>query len=163
MYEGSSLPVIVGLAIGIGFVAMFAILSPFSMPSIAGNKQPQVSIVKIQSVLQDAPNGGFDRQVITVQIGVNNTVRWINADVVPHGIPTPGNETLDPAFTTAVEKGKEELHGFLLPNATFQYTFTKPGKFFLYMSPHPWMQDMVIVLPSTHANTHSSNPRVFPG
>jgi plastocyanin len=131
---------------------LFAVLSQsssFSQYEKPAN-QPQVSIVKIVSVLQTAPNGGFDPQVITVKIGVNNTVSWVNLSEVPHGVPTPFENAGDPAFAAAVQKAKDGgiPGGFLLPNGTFQYTFTKPGRFDLGMAPHPWMQDTVIVLPA---------------
>jgi plastocyanin len=142
-------PIIAGLVVGVSFVLLFAILSeaPFSNHASL-RQQPQVSIVKMVSVLQSAPNSGFDPKIITVKIGVNNTVRWVNVDVAPHGIPTPADTTGDPAFVAAVQKAKEGVPGWLLPNGTFQYTFTKPGRYDLHMTPHPWMQDTVIVLPA---------------
>jgi plastocyanin len=145
-------PVIAGLAVGIAFVAMFAVLSQISFPHYyeKTNYQPQISIVKIESALSTAPNSGFDPKVITVKIGVNNTVRWVNVDDLAHGIPTPFDNAGDPAFAAAVQRAKEgEISGgVILPNGTFQYTFTKPGRYDLGMAPHPFMQDTVIVLPA---------------
>jgi plastocyanin len=147
---GNNIPVVAGMAVGISFVLMFAVLSETSSPyyTNTNGKQPQVSIVRILSVLQTAPNSGFDPKAITVKIGVNNTVRWINEDEAAHGIPAPADDAGDPAFEAAVQKAKEEMSGILLPNGTFQYTFTKPGRFDLHMAPHPWMQDTVVVLPA---------------
>jgi plastocyanin len=72
----------------------------------------------------------FSPKVITVIIGVNNTVTWINNDVVPH---TVTSDTL--LFDS----------GPISQGATYSYTFTTPGNYSYHCSYHMWMRGMVIV------------------
>ena len=72
-------------------------------------------------------------------IGVNNTVRWVNQDVVTAWIAAD-NES-DPAFYNAT---KDPV--FILPNKTFDYTFVKTGEFGYHGK--PWQRATVVVLPS---------------
>ncbi|MGI0028459.1 MAG: cupredoxin domain-containing protein, partial [Nitrososphaera sp.] len=88
---------------------------------------------------------GYNPAVIMVKIGLNNTVRWINADTVPHGIPIP-DDSSDANLLSAVAE-EMKTHQFLMPGESFQYEFTRPGEYHYHMVPHPWMQGTVIVLP----------------
>lgn len=81
----------------------------------------------------------FNPPIITVVIGINNTVIWKNDDStahtiyyvsVPSGVTTFGNVTLQPA-------------------ATYSYTFTVPGIYSYYCYIHPWMGGIVKVISSS--------------
>ena len=137
-------PVIMGLVVGIAFIVLFSILAGLSF----GDRQPAISTVVFvnDASLPDTPNNGIEPKVITVIIGVNNTVRWVNQDTIPHGIPTPDDDgQTDPYFFKAVQTEMEK-HPFLSPRESFEYTFTVPGKIDYHMVPHPQMKGAVLVL-----------------
>jgi plastocyanin len=140
---GDAVPSAIGLAVGIAFVAIFSII--FADASF--DKTPAVSTVIIVENAHDAQNGGYEPQIVKVKIGINNTVRWISHDMIPHGIPTPDDEKIDPDFFRAVMVERES-HPFLMPGDSFEYTFTHPGLIEYHMVPHPQMKGAVIVLPA---------------
>ena len=74
-------------------------------------------------------------QEITVILGVNNTVTWINDDDVPHGIGS--------------DKGGDDFWGtpgVLKPEESYSVTFEEAGVFPYHGQPHPWITGKVIVL-----------------
>jgi len=75
----------------------------------------------------------FSPKVITVVIGVNNTVIWTNNDSYAHTVTAD-----DGSFSS----------GNMDPGNTFSKTFTTPGTFTYHCSYHGWMTGTVIVLPS---------------
>ena len=77
------------------------------------------------------PNSpGFSPSTITVVIGLNNTVDWINDDSVPHTVTAN-----DGSFSS----------GNLNPGDSYSFTFTSPGTYTYHCSYHPWMKGTVIV------------------
>ncbi len=73
----------------------------------------------------------YSPQVITVIIGKNNTVTWVNNDIAPHTATsdTPGQFDSGP-----INAGE-----------SWSYTFTTPGTYTYHCSYHPWMHGTVIV------------------
>lgn len=71
-------------------------------------------------------------QEITVVLGINNTVTWINEDSVVHGI----------ASYYSPSRGLSVLE----PGESFSITFNEPGIFPYHGEPHPWMTGTVTVL-----------------
>ena len=67
---------------------------------------------------------------VTVVIGVNNTVMWVNNDSAPHTV-TANDGTF----------GSSNI----APTGTFTYTFTTPGTYEYHCIYHPWMLGTVIV------------------
>jgi plastocyanin len=84
--------------------------------------------------------------VITVKIGVNNTVRWVSQDTVPHGLNSDSGY-IEPITGAAFDTMQSsELRGsFLGQGDTFEFTFIEAGEFGYHGEPHPWMQGTVIV------------------
>ena len=87
-------------------------------------------------------------QTITVEIGVNNTITWMNQDGAPHTVTSDTN-----AFNS----------GTIVPGSNFTMTFTSPGTYLYHCNIHPFMSGTVIVLnangqtvPSTPSSTTSS-------
>lgn len=71
----------------------------------------------------------YSPSTMTVVIGVNNTVTWINKDNAPHTVT--GMEAFD--------------SGNLNPGQSWTYTFTTPGTYHYRCTYHPWMTGTVIV------------------
>jgi len=67
---------------------------------------------------------------VTVVIGVNNTVMWVNNDSAPHTV-TANDGSLD--------------SGNLAPTGTFTFSFTTPGTYHYHCIYHPWMVGTIIV------------------
>jgi len=74
---------------------------------------------------------GFSPNTITVVIGKNNTLFFINSDA---GLHTATSDTAG-AFDT----------GNIQPGSTAQVTLTTPGTFTYHCIYHPWMQATVVV------------------
>jgi plastocyanin len=139
--------IVTAVAIGISYFLFLVFVTPFMDNRQQTQSQPAVSTVVF---VEDAsnpyrPDHGIDPNTITVIIGVNNTVRWVNQDTIPHGIPTPDDGETDPYFFKAVQMQKEN-NAFLMPGESFQYTFTVPGQIQYHMAPHPQMRGTVAVL-----------------
>jgi plastocyanin len=110
-----------------------------------------IALVTIPEGASDSQSGKtFEPQTITVVIGVNNTVRWINQDTSMYFIEAD-NDRYDPAFYHATEipssnSKAEATDNVLMPNEYFEYTFTKPGEYGYHSK--PWMRGTVIVMES---------------
>ncbi len=74
---------------------------------------------------------GFGPNTVTLVIGKNNTVLWINNDVTIH---TATSDTAG-AFDT----------GNIAAGATAQFTFTTPGTYTYHCTYHAWMQGTIVV------------------
>jgi len=74
---------------------------------------------------------GFAPTTITVVIGKNSTIFFVNNDAAPH---TATSDTAG-VFDT----------GNINPGATAQITITTPGTFTYHCAYHPWMQATIVV------------------
>ena len=72
----------------------------------------------------------YSPSTITVEIGVNNTVTWVNDDNAAHTVTAT-----DGSFNS----------GNMNPGQSWTYTFTAAGTYEYYCSYHPWMKGTVIV------------------
>ena len=77
---------------------------------------------------------GFEPPIITIVIGVNNTVIWKNEDTDWH---------------TAHSNIPEFNSGLIPPGGNFTHTFLRPGTYPYHCDPHPWMTGIVIVKATT--------------
>ena len=77
---------------------------------------------------------GFGPDTVTVVIGVNNTIYWINNDVAVH--TATSDNGVSPSFDT----------GNIAAGATAQVTLTTPGTYTYHCTYHSWMQGKIIVL-----------------
>jgi plastocyanin len=93
-------------------------------------------------------DSNFQPALIKVAIDVNNTVRWINKDVV--GSSVVANDKSDPDFYDATyDDVNDRPKAWLDQGETFEFTFTRPGEFGYHGEPHPWKRGTVIVLAPT--------------
>ena len=84
---------------------------------------------------------GYTPDNLTVVLGVNNTVEWINRDDMPHTV-------------TAVDGSYDS--GYMPPNATFTHTFTQAAIYPYLCVYHHWMHGIVIALASGTAQTQQT-------
>ncbi|MDE1854040.1 MAG: cupredoxin domain-containing protein [Thaumarchaeota archaeon] len=104
--------------------------------SISSTQTIQTVLVVMPSGAGVPPNGspptyGYVPGVITLVIGVNNTVKWVNNDTVTH--------------TVSVYSGSFFDSGDMKPGSTFTFTFTQPGTVLYSCIYHGFMQGKVIV------------------
>ena len=89
---------------------------------------PEVSIVYGSAA--NTTDVYYSPPTITVVIGQNNTVTWINNDIAPHTVTAD-----DGSFNS----------GNLDAGASWTHVFTTPGTFTYHCAYHPWMRGTIIV------------------
>ncbi|MGD0477691.1 MAG: cupredoxin domain-containing protein [Nitrososphaerales archaeon] len=87
-------------------------------------------------------NFAFHPDMITVVIGVNNTVTWTNDDSTSHTV------TSDSSLFGS---------GSLAPHATYTHTFDQAGTYGYHCSIHPTMMGTVHVVSQTPTTTSTSS------
>jgi plastocyanin len=107
-------------------IMWYAGIYPFNL---LGEAPTQV-VVTIVSGASLNPQLGFDPALITIVIGINNTVVWKNQDTDWH---------------TAHSNIPEFDSKIIQPGARFTHTFMRPGSYPYHCDPHPWMTGLVIV------------------
>ena len=90
----------------------------------------------------------YSPNIITIVLGINNTVRWVNqadaANTIVSDMPL-------------IQNGKSfDSDGVIKPDQSYTFTFTEPGTFSYHTEPHPWMKGTVIVLPPINIDSHTS-------
>jgi plastocyanin len=90
-------------------------------------------VVKIQTGASSNSSLGFSPSTITVVVGKNSTVTWMNQDAAVHTSTS----------NTAVWDS-----GNINPGANFTQYFSTPGTYHYHCSYHPWMTGTVIVVSS---------------
>jgi copper-containing nitrite reductase len=93
---------------------------------------PTVSIPTGAAMQMGSPY--YSPPSITVIMGVNNTVTWVNSDDVPHTVTAN-----DGSFNSGNINGGQ----------SWTYTFTSPGTYAYYCAYHPWMKGTVVVKAAT--------------
>jgi len=92
--------------------------------------QDKIAKVIIPSGISDSEKMDLDPSIVTVVIGHNNTVRWINQDT------TPTLYSDEPKWTT----------GIIEPGDTATLTFNEPGVYEYHGYNHSWKTGMIGVL-----------------
>jgi len=95
----------------------------------------------IKSITISMPNGvgtntnlNFLPRTLTVVIGVNNTVVWVNQDTTAHTIKTNGTTPVV-ISTDLINQGQ-----------SYTFTFTTPGTYNYFCTIHPgWMRASIVV------------------
>jgi len=93
--------------------------------------------VSIPSGTGASSSSNFSPNLVTLVIGVNNTVVWTNNDNVIHTVTS-----------NSVPAGAEAFNdGSLNPGQTFIVTLTVPGTYQYHCSIHSWMRATIVVKP----------------
>ncbi len=112
-------------AVGVFHVANGTSTSTSTTSSIAAGAK--VSIVSGSAL--NTTSIYYSPPTITVVMGVNNTITWINNDQAPHTVTDTG------VFDS----------GILNAGESWTHTFTTPGTYVYHCTIHPWMTGTVIV------------------
>jgi len=128
--------------LNVGMIGYMVVLAP-STSSITQPVSPNETVPQSSTIIPvsiDAGSGlnvnlpGYTPTDITVVIGVNNTVKWVNNDNMAHTVTAS-----DGSFDS----------GNLNPGALYVHTFTSPGVYHYICSYHYWMQGTVTVQSET--------------
>ena len=129
--------------VALSLMLLASILFGFSGNRTEAAQTPQTAHISIVAGASSLTSTAFSPDVVTVVIGVNNTVVWTNNDNVPH-TATGSNFT---AFDT----------GNIGPGSTGSFTFTKPGTYPYDCTYHLNMVGRIIVVGTALATTTSSS------
>lgn len=145
---------VVGITVAVGVIIGMFYIAPREL--VGGNSHgPTGEVEDVYSVVRlsqgasqpDSPKN-FEPSKITVVIGSNNKVMWINDDYSESTVLADDNS--DSGFFNATH-----LHGgtysptagaSLHQGEVFEYTFTKKGTYGYHCSIHPWMHGTVVVV-----------------
>jgi|ERR671919_1584570 plastocyanin len=106
---------------------------------------PQPSKVSIlEGSAQPSQQRNFDPKEIRGTLGISNKVIWTNVDTTAHTVTSDAqyNDQISGPFNSV------ESTGLILPQNTFEFTFTKDGEYPYHCEPHPWMTGKVIIVKS---------------
>lgn len=120
-----------------GAVGVFQVENSTSSSSTTTSQTisgPQVSIQSGSAV--NSTSVYYSPSTITVVIGVNNTVTWINNDMAPHTVTADDGKSFDSGNINAL-------------GSSWTFTFTTPGTYTYHCAYHLWMKGTVIVLPAS--------------
>lgn len=114
-------------------------LGVFQVASSTTTTTTTTSTTSMPAVRLNIPDGsalntnlpGFDKQTITIILGMNSTVIWHNVDSAPHTV-TDRNNGFD--------------SGNMDAGASYTHTFAQPGQYHIYCKYHSWMQMVVNVV-----------------
>jgi plastocyanin len=135
--------VVVLAAAIIGYVYL-ASLSPASSgtePGVTPINIPQGSYIEpsgfnLTQFQTEFATGAYPYPVnITVTIGINNTIEWVNKDTQPHTATAIVAPQGIPLFNS----------GLILPGKTFSVTLTTPGAYRYTCAWHNWLAGQIIV------------------
>ena len=128
--------------VDVGMIGYLVVLAP-STSSIAQPTSPNQTVPQSSTTIPvsidpgaatNVSSPGYTPTDLTVVIGVNNTVKWTNNDVMPHTVTAR-----DASFDS----------GNMNPGATYVYTFTSPGMYQYTCTYHGWMHGTVNVVSET--------------
>ena len=93
-----------------------------------GNTNYTTVLISPESENQ-ASHNSYSPGIVTIMLGVNNTVRWVNQDDVAN--------TIVPDMPL-IQNGKSfGSDGVIKPDQSYTFTFTEPGTFAYHTEPHP--------------------------
>lgn len=102
----------------------------------------KVSIIEGSALPSQQKN--YEPKEIRGTLGLNNKIIWTNVDTTAHTV------TSDNQFTDQISGPFNSVDsiGLVLPQKTYEFTFTKDGEYPYHCEPHPWMTGKVIIVKS---------------
>ncbi len=131
LYVAGAVMLLVGLLIASVFI--FRLQPAYAPPGTVNTSSLGGVTVTMPSGVGSDLTLNYDPHTLTVVIGVNNTVTWVNADSSIHTV-------------TAADKSFDS--GNIAHGASFTFTFTKAGTYDYSCIYHSWMKGTVVVKPA---------------
>jgi len=114
------------------------------LPAEVLNPPEQLKVSSIEGSSQPSQPKNFEPKEIRGSLGINNKVIWTNHDTTAHSVTTDNqyNDQINGPFNSI------DTIGLVLPQKTYEFTFTKDGEYSYHCEPHPWMTGKVIIVKS---------------
>lgn len=136
---------VIAVGVSIGYYQFIYIpevnAKPILKPEILN--PPESLTIKISPGSSVESNGNFFvPKFMRSTIGVDSKIIWQNDDEVAHTV------TSDDGYTDQINGKFDSLDtiGLVSPGGTYEFTFTKVGKYGYHCEPHPWMQGEIEVI-----------------
>ena len=102
----------------------------------------KVSIIAGSS--QPSQQKNFEPKEIRGTLGLNNKIIWTNVDTTAHSV------TSDNQYKDQINGPFNSIDsvGLVLPQKTYEFTFTQDGEYPYHCEPHPWMTGKVVIVKS---------------
>ena len=121
------------LALSVGAVLAFNLTPPYCTAN-CGTQTQGITVKMASGVGIQTNNLNFEPATITVVIGKNNTISWVDQDSIPHTV------------TSLAGAPSSFDSGTLRQGNIFTHTFSVPGTYTYDCSFHPaWMKGTIIV------------------
>lgn len=114
------------------------------LPAEVLNPPDSVKVSILQGSSQPSQQKNFEPKEIRGTLGINNKIIWTNTDTTAHSV------TSDNQYKDQINGPFNSIDsiGLVLPQKTFEFTFTKDGEYAYHCEPHPWMTGKVIIVKS---------------
>lgn len=136
---------VIAVGVSIGYYQYIYIPEVNAKPQLKEEilNPPETLTIKIAPGSSIDSNGKFfEPKFMRATIGINNKVIWENSDDVAHSVTT------DDGYVDKINGKFDSLDtiGLVVPGETYEFTFTKVGKYAYHCEPHPWMQGEIEVI-----------------
>ena len=114
------------------------------IPAEVLNPPDSVKVYILQGSSQPSQQKNFEPKEARGTLGINNKIIWTNTDTTAHSV------TSDNQYKDQINGPFNSIDsiGLVLPQKTFEFTFTKDGEYAYHCEPHPWMTGKVIIVKS---------------
>lgn len=114
------------------------------LPEEVLNPPEPVTVSIIEGSALPSQQKNFDPKEIRGTLGISNKIIWTNVDTTAHTVTT------DDQYTDQISGPFDSIDstGLILPQQTYEFTFTKDGEYPYHCEPHPWMTGKVTVVKS---------------
>jgi plastocyanin len=114
------------------------------LPEEILNPPEPAKVSILEGSAQPSQQKNFEPKEVRGTLGISNKIIWTNTDTTAHTVTSDGqyNDQINGPFNSL------ESTGLILPQKTFEFTFTKDGEFPYHCEPHPWMTGKVIIVKS---------------
>ena len=108
------------------------------------NPTDTVKVSIIEGSSQPSQQRNFVPKEIRGTLGINNKIIWTNVDTTAHSVTTDNqySDQISGPFNSI------DSTGLILPQKTYEFTFTKDGEYPYHCEPHPWMTGKVTIVKS---------------
>ncbi|HEY7226576.1 MAG TPA: plastocyanin/azurin family copper-binding protein [Nitrososphaeraceae archaeon] len=114
------------------------------LPAEVLNPADSVKVSILQGSSQPSQQKNFEPKEVRGTLGINNKIIWTNTDTTAHSV------TSDNQYKDQINGPFNSIDsiGLVLPQKTYEFTFTKDGEYAYHCEPHPWMTGKVIIVKS---------------
>ena len=114
------------------------------LPKEVLNPAESGKVTIIAGSSQPSQQKNFEPKEIRGTLGINNKIIWTNGDTTAHSV------TSDNQFKDQINGPFNSIDsiGLVLPQKTYEFTFTQDGEYPYHCEPHPWMTGKVVIVKS---------------